>query len=81
MPNKTCLLFLIMVKFSCLRGQVALYGQCGGIGYSGSVNCISGLSCFVKDAYYSQCLTSCPTGWHCQCNFINYYVNKMLNFI
>ena len=33
----------------------ALYGQCGGIGWSGATCCSSG-SCKVSNSYYSQCL-------------------------
>jgi len=36
-------------------GCSALYGQCGGIGWSGATCCSSG-SCKVSNAYYSQCL-------------------------
>jgi hypothetical protein len=34
---------------------VALYGQCGGIGYTGSTICASG-RCVKSNDYYSQCL-------------------------
>lgn len=34
---------------------VALYGQCGGIGYSGATCCASG-SCKYSNDWYSQCL-------------------------
>ncbi|KIP07351.1 carbohydrate-binding module family 1 protein [Phlebiopsis gigantea 11061_1 CR5-6] len=34
---------------------VAQYGQCGGIGYTGSTVCASGFTCHVLNAYYSQC--------------------------
>ncbi|QRV79394.1 Cellulase (glycosyl hydrolase family 5 protein) [Ceratobasidium sp. AG-Ba] len=40
---------------------VAEWGQCGGIGYSGSTICDSGLTCTVQNAYYSQCLKSTTT--------------------
>ncbi|KLO17906.1 endo-1,4-beta-xylanase B precursor [Schizopora paradoxa] len=33
----------------------ALYGQCGGIGFSGATCCSSG-TCKVSNSYYSQCL-------------------------
>lgn len=36
-------------------GSVALYGQCGGTGYSGSTVCSSGTCTKVND-YYHQCL-------------------------
>ncbi|KAF8323698.1 glycoside hydrolase [Clavulina sp. PMI_390] len=32
------------------------YGQCGGIGYTGSTTCASPYKCTVSNAYYSQCL-------------------------
>ncbi|KAF8323706.1 cellobiohydrolase I [Clavulina sp. PMI_390] len=32
------------------------YGQCGGIGYTGSTTCASGYTCTYSNAYYSQCL-------------------------
>ncbi|TFK34616.1 Lactonase, 7-bladed beta-propeller-domain-containing protein [Crucibulum laeve] len=39
-----------------VRGQAALYGQCGGIGWSGSTACVSGSACTKLNDYYSQCL-------------------------
>ncbi|KAF6817030.1 pectin lyase C [Colletotrichum plurivorum] len=36
-------------------GSVALYGQCGGKGYSGATSCASGKCEFVND-WYSQCV-------------------------
>jgi hypothetical protein len=35
----------------------ALYGQCGGIGWTGPTCCASGSVCTYNSAYYSQCLT------------------------
>ncbi|KAJ8071278.1 hypothetical protein OCU04_001614 [Sclerotinia nivalis] len=35
---------------------VAHYGQCGGIGYTGSTACASPYTCSVLSAYYSQCV-------------------------
>ena len=65
--RKLFTLFLILlVNFSLTRGQAALYGQCGGIGYAGSTVCASGAICYVQNPYYSQCLTNCPAGWQCQ---------------
>ncbi|KAI1850877.1 hypothetical protein JX266_003542 [Neoarthrinium moseri] len=34
---------------------VALYGQCGGTGYTGSTTCSAG-TCTVMNSYYSQCI-------------------------
>ncbi|KAI1856829.1 hypothetical protein JX265_011470 [Neoarthrinium moseri] len=36
-------------------GSVALYGQCGGKGFTGSTTCASG-TCTVMNEYYSQCV-------------------------
>ncbi|KAG9018551.1 hypothetical protein FRB90_011435 [Tulasnella sp. 427] len=40
---------------------VAVYGQCGGTGYTGSTTCDSGLTCIYQNDYYSQCLASSTT--------------------
>lgn len=56
-----------MFKFSALAALVAilpafveaqsqLYGQCGGIGWTGATTCVSGATCTVLNDYYSQCL-------------------------
>lgn len=37
-------------------GTVAEWGQCGGIGYTGSTTCVSGTTCVYSNAWYSQCL-------------------------
>ncbi|KIJ63843.1 carbohydrate-binding module family 1 protein [Hydnomerulius pinastri MD-312] len=37
-------------------GTVAHYGQCGGIGYTGSTVCAAPYTCQVSNSYYSQCL-------------------------
>ncbi|KAK6344690.1 hypothetical protein TWF718_006649 [Orbilia javanica] len=36
----------------------SVYGQCGGIGYTGCTNCASGSKCSVLNPYYSQCVPS-----------------------
>ncbi|KAG8989644.1 hypothetical protein FRB90_002146, partial [Tulasnella sp. 427] len=36
--------------------SVALYGQCGGIGYTGETDCVSGAVCQYSNDYYSQCV-------------------------
>ncbi|KAK6541434.1 hypothetical protein TWF694_007245 [Orbilia ellipsospora] len=41
-----------------VSGTVPLYGQCGGIGYTGSTTCASPATCVYSNAYYSQCLNS-----------------------
>jgi len=39
-------------------GSVAVYGQCGGIGWAGATACVAGATCQVLNDYYSQCLSS-----------------------
>ncbi|EPS37353.1 hypothetical protein H072_8979 [Dactylellina haptotyla CBS 200.50] len=36
-------------------GGAPLYGQCGGIGWTGPTSCVSG-TCVVTNPYYSQCM-------------------------
>ncbi|KAG6810790.1 hypothetical protein H0H92_010328 [Tricholoma furcatifolium] len=36
--------------------QSAVYGQCGGINWTGATTCVSGSVCTYQNAYYSQCL-------------------------
>jgi len=48
-------------------GPVQIYGKCGGIGYTGQIECNQGLTCFKQSDFYSQCLPgSCPLFWACQ---------------
>ncbi|KZV73344.1 glycoside hydrolase family 5 protein [Peniophora sp. CONT] len=41
--------------------QSAVYGQCGGIGWSGATTCVSGSACVKQNDYYSQCLPGAAT--------------------
>ncbi|KAG8973378.1 Esterase/lipase/thioesterase [Tulasnella sp. 425] len=34
------------------------YGQCGGSGWTGATTCVSGYTCTVSNAFYSQCVPS-----------------------
>ncbi|KAI0446438.1 glycoside hydrolase superfamily [Xylaria telfairii] len=36
--------------------DVALYGQCGGVNWTGETKCVSGSHCQYQNDYYSQCL-------------------------
>ncbi len=51
-------------KFYCFF-LVPLYGQCGGLTYTGITSCVYGTTCFVQSDYFSQCLFTCPSGWSC----------------
>lgn len=43
---------------STASGTVSVWGQCGGIGYTGSTTCASGSTCTYSNPWYSQCLPS-----------------------
>merc|ERR1712183_771713 len=43
---------------------VAHWGKCAGGGMTGRC-CAEGLQCYKFSEWYSQCLTSCPSGWEC----------------
>ncbi|KAF7713387.1 Alpha-L-arabinofuranosidase [Penicillium ucsense] len=44
-----------------VSAQAALYGQCGGQGFSGATTCVSGACCTFSNQWYSQCLP-CSSG-------------------
>ncbi|TDL15675.1 CEL4a mannanase [Rickenella mellea] len=41
---------------SLTAAQQVVYGQCGGIGWTGPKTCVAGSVCTVSNPYYSQCL-------------------------
>ncbi|TGO87286.1 hypothetical protein BPOR_0236g00090 [Botrytis porri] len=41
--------------------DVALYGQCGGTGFTGSTTCVSGAVCQSQNAFYYQCVAGTGT--------------------
>ncbi|KAK8114769.1 fungal cellulose binding domain-containing protein [Apiospora kogelbergensis] len=53
-----------LLSFSgAVSAQQQLWGQCGGLGYSGIKTCVEGAVCQVSNEYYSQCIpgTAVPT--------------------
>ncbi|KAF5315358.1 hypothetical protein D9619_007137 [Psilocybe cf. subviscida] len=50
-----------LISFATSAVAVPLWGQCGGIGYSGSTTCDSGSVCTYQNDYYSQCLPGSST--------------------
>ncbi|VDB99573.1 unnamed protein product [Peniophora sp. CBMAI 1063] len=56
-------IFTVLAAVRFASAQSGLYGQCGGIGWSGSTTCVSGSVCTALNDYYSQCLpgTATPT--------------------
>ncbi|KAF3903528.1 Beta-xylosidase [Arthrobotrys entomopaga] len=60
----TCLLALELIAVNVVHAQSPAWGQCGGIGWTGSTTCVSGWTCVYSNPYYSQCLegsSSSPT--------------------
>ncbi|KAF3923643.1 Exoglucanase-6A [Orbilia brochopaga] len=37
--------------------QQTMWGQCGGIGWTGATNCVAGAQCSTLNPYYAQCLS------------------------
>ncbi|KAF3911100.1 hypothetical protein AA313_de0206007 [Arthrobotrys entomopaga] len=44
-----------------VAAQQSLYGQCGGIGWTGATNCVAGAACTSYNAYYFQCIPGATT--------------------
>nr|BAF80327.1 cellobiohydrolaseII [Polyporus arcularius] len=65
MSKFASLLALLAIVPSLAYAQAPVYGQCGGIGWSGATTCVSGSVCTKQNDYYSQCLpgaaSSAPT--------------------
>ncbi|EGN95647.1 glycoside hydrolase family 6 protein [Serpula lacrymans var. lacrymans S7.3] len=60
----TAILAIVSLVPSIVTAQASLYGQCGGVGWTGATTCDSGSSCQEINSYYSQCLpgsTTVPT--------------------
>ncbi|KAK6505865.1 hypothetical protein TWF481_007755 [Arthrobotrys musiformis] len=47
---------LIAGGAALVSAQQSVWGQCGGIGWTGPTTCVSGNYCAVLNPYYSQCL-------------------------
>ncbi|KAI0329405.1 hypothetical protein GY45DRAFT_1324998 [Cubamyces sp. BRFM 1775] len=45
-----------VVFASQVFAQAPIWGQCGGIGWTGSTTCAAGSVCTVQNDYYSQCI-------------------------
>ncbi|KAA8570500.1 hypothetical protein EYC84_002769 [Monilinia fructicola] len=50
------MLLRVMFLVAAVAAQQAVYGQCGGIGWTGATTCTPGSTCVYQNAYYSQCL-------------------------
>ncbi|CAF1060741.1 unnamed protein product [Brachionus calyciflorus] len=80
MLKKLELFFLITTTIFKANCEVAVYGKCGGIDYTGSTVCDSSSICVYSNQFYSQCLPK-PNDpnkvneWG-QCGGINYNGKK-----
>ncbi|KAG6826088.1 hypothetical protein H0H93_016823 [Arthromyces matolae] len=54
-------LIALALAVSPVIAQSALYGQCGGINWTGATTCVSGSVCTYQNPYYSQCLPGTTT--------------------
>ncbi|KFZ24206.1 hypothetical protein V502_01315 [Pseudogymnoascus sp. VKM F-4520 (FW-2644)] len=47
---------LALLALPVVYGQAAVWGQCGGSGWTGAATCVSGSCCTFSSDWYSQCL-------------------------
>ncbi|PVH69480.1 glycoside hydrolase family 43 protein [Cadophora sp. DSE1049] len=47
---------ILIAALPAVSAQAAIYGQCGGTGWTGATTCVSGSCCTFSNAWYSQCL-------------------------
>lgn len=47
---------------TAVSAAVPMWGQCGGIGYTGETTCVAGAVCVYSHEWYSQCLAGTTTG-------------------
>ncbi|KAF2478328.1 putative 1,4-beta-D-glucan cellobiohydrolase C [Lindgomyces ingoldianus] len=59
---KSRVILALAAALATTHAQVPVYGQCGGINYSGSTTCASGSTCTKSNDYYSQCLPNSSGG-------------------
>ncbi|KAL6826662.1 Non-catalytic module family expansin [Trichoderma camerunense] len=63
MARKLSLLALAsLISLSVQQNCAALFGQCGGNGWTGATCCVSGAQCTYVNDFYSQCLASTGGG-------------------
>nr|BBL86735.1 acetylxylan esterase [Irpex lacteus] len=46
----------LAVLIQLVAGQSQVWGQCGGIGWTGATTCVAGSVCTKSNDYYSQCI-------------------------
>ncbi|KAJ3489002.1 hypothetical protein NLI96_g2458 [Meripilus lineatus] len=58
MKSAAALTALVALLPAFASAQSQVWGQCGGIGWSGATTCVSGSTCTKLNDYYSQCIPS-----------------------
>jgi len=51
----------VLLSATASLAQQVVYGQCGGIGWTGDTTCVAGSTCVETNEYYSQCLPGTAT--------------------
>ncbi|KAG9007353.1 hypothetical protein FRB90_009433 [Tulasnella sp. 427] len=52
---------IVALASTLAKATVAVYGQCGGINYTGETTCAAGSTCVYQNDWYYQCLPSSTT--------------------
>ncbi|PVF92986.1 pectin lyase-like protein [Serendipita vermifera] len=58
MRNLAKILGIAIALVTKVSAEVPVYGQCGGLNYTGDTTCASGSTCVYSNEYYSQCVPS-----------------------
>ncbi|KAF3935470.1 hypothetical protein ABW20_dc0109827 [Dactylellina cionopaga] len=53
--SRSLVAVLLLTGLNSVAAQQTVWGQCGGIGWTGATTCVAGNSCVYLNAYYSQC--------------------------
>ncbi|KAJ7189174.1 lipolytic enzyme [Mycena filopes] len=56
------LIVALCVSAGVALAQNPIFGQCGGINWTGATTCAEGSSCVVQNPFFSQCVPSTGTG-------------------
>jgi len=51
----------LVALIPAVLAQSPVWGQCGGIGWSGATTCVAGTSCVKQNDYYYQCIPGATT--------------------
>lgn len=54
--------FVVAAAAGSAAASSSAYGQCGGNGWTGATDCVSGYHCAVQNDWYSQCIPGAGSG-------------------